>query len=234
MPAFRLVLPVVAAMGLAIGAVGLSIGSARANDTGGIFDFLFHQQQQNDALPQTPQQAAPEPRRPAGPPALPTQRAYCVRTCDGYYFAVGFTRNITEVGQDQAMCAASCGSIPMRLYSAPVTTSGNGSDDVAINRAVDATGAPYTALPTANAFRNTDVPACTCQGTANGLPQIPLTVDPTLRNGDIVVMPDGLKVFRGSGPAPHDEKDFVGVTDAHALPNVVRQQMLSLQNRIAQ
>jgi hypothetical protein len=66
------------------------------------------------------------------------------------------------------------------------------------------------------------------------LPQIPISIDPTLRNGDIVVMADGLKVFRGASVGPHADEDFVNVASAKSLPSVVREQMLSLQNRISE
>jgi hypothetical protein len=132
------------------------------------------------------------------------------------------------------MCESSCTGGQMALYTATVQNSGsNGNTKPAIETAVDKDGNVYTALPSAYAFRNGDNPACTCQATPRGLPQIPISLDPTLRNGDIVVMPDGLKVFRGDTATPHTDSDFTSVASSKSLPGVVRQEVLSLQQRIA-
>lgn len=220
-----------------LGTIGLMAVATPAS--AGLFDFIFGGGGGGDNRPHyaPPPSAGPAPMtpRPSQPTvqSLPTQRAYCVRTCDGYYFAVGFVRNRAQEADDEQMCSSSCGNREMRLYTAPIQREGR-DNSMAIDRAVDINGEAYTDLPNANAFRTTENASCTCQATANGLPQIPISVDPTLRNGDIVVTADGLKVYRGSGALPHSDQDFVGVADAKSLPDVVRQQMLSLQNRIAQ
>ena len=61
-----------------------------------------------------------------------------------------------------------------------------------------------------------------------------MSIDPTLRNGDIIVTQDGLKVFRGAPTAPHVPDDFESVASAKSLPSVVRDEMLSLQGRISE
>jgi len=213
---------------------------ALAKDTSGAFDFIIQEQQKaQPAQPVRPADTGPVVPRdvgPSGPAAVsvPQSRTYCVRTCDGYYFAVGFARNQAQVGDQRAMCAASCGEAPMKLYTATLDNAGsNGSSSPAIEHAIDDSGSLYTALPTAYAFRTAENPACSCKSTANGLPQIPISIDPTLRPGDIVVMADGLKVFRGNAVGPHKDTDFISVASSKALPTIIRQQMLSLQERIA-
>ena len=234
--AFSRSLPALCVLALTVGLAG----AALAKDTSGAFDFLLQEQQKSQgAVPARPADTAPVVPRdvgPSGPPvvSVPQSRTYCVRTCDGYYFAVGFARNQGQVGDQRAMCAASCGDAPMKLYTAVLDSAGsNGSMSPAIERAVDDAGSLYTALPTAYAFRNADNATCSCKSTASGLPQIPISIDPTLRPGDIVVMPDGLKVFRGAVGGPHKDADFVSVASSKALPAIIRQQMLSLQERIA-
>lgn len=201
-------------------------------------EFILQEQKKVDRERSAPQAA--EPSGPIGPAftPVPMQRTYCVRTCDGYYFAIGFVRRDTDLEQHGAMCAAACTGAEMKLFSTPVGAhtpeEAAGAAGPAINNATDATGQLYTALPTAFRFRDGAVAGCTCQGVANGLPHVPLTADPTLRPGDIVVMSDGLKVFRGQAAAQHQITDFEDVADSRALSGVVRQQLLSLENRIAQ
>jgi hypothetical protein len=223
------------AASLAVGFLlaGVAAGSAQA----GLFDFLFgpRQRPQPVAPPVQQQQQQQRPRSaPAPAVSVSRVRGYCVRTCDGYYFATGFIRNERDQDMQSTMCESSCTGGQMVLYTATVNNSdSNGNTKPAIESAVDVGGALYTALPTAYAFRNGENPSCSCQSTARGLPQIPISVDPTLRNGDIVVMPDGLKIFRGANSVPHEDSDFSSVASSKALAGVVRQQVLSLEQRIA-
>jgi len=213
---------------------GIATGSAEA----GFLDFLFGPPRQPQVVP-APVQPRQQPlqSRPSAPaPVVNTarQRGYCVRTCDGYYFATGFIRSPRDQDMQASMCESSCTGAQMTLYTATVQNSGsNGNTKPAIETAVDKDGNVYTALPSAYAFRNGDNPACTCQATPRGLPQIPISLDPTLRDGDIVVMPDGLKVFHGDKATPHPDTDFTSVASSKSLPGVVRQEVLSLEQRIA-
>jgi Protein of unknown function (DUF2865) len=227
MTAIRLAATVVA--GLMLASVGA--GSAQA----GLFDFLFnHPREAPPPVYVEPQQDTRPVQRSAPVVSKPRARGYCVRTCDGYYFSTGFIRSQADQDMQASMCDSSCTGGQMELYTAAVGNDGsNGNTKPAIETAQDQQGAVYTALPTAYAFRNGDNPACTCQGTARGLPQIQISLDPTLRNGDIVVLPDGLKVFRGANTTPHQDTDFTSVASSKAIPSVVRQEVLSLQQRIA-
>jgi hypothetical protein len=221
-----------------LASVVVAASGAFAADESGMRQFSIEEGLRRQGIePSRPggNSAGPSMSRPAGSASIGQQRTYCVRTCDGYYFAIGFARNKGELAAHESMCAASCGTSPMKLYSSPVQgdRTNDGKTGPAIERAVDMTGQLYTAMPTAYAFKTADTAACACQTTANGLPQIPISIDPTLRNGDIVVAQDGLKVFRGGPDAPHVPEDFVSVASAKSLPTVVRQQMLSLQSRIA-
>jgi hypothetical protein len=227
MTAIRLAATVFAGVILA----GVAASSAEA----GLLDFLFgHPRQEAPPVNVAPQQNMRPAPRAAPVVSTPRARGYCVRTCDGYYFSTGFIRSQGDQDMQTSMCESSCTGGQMALYTATVHNDGsNGNTKPAIESAVDAQGALYTAMPTAYAFRNGDNPACTCQGTARGLPQIQISLDPTLRNGDIVVMPDGLKVFHGANATPHADSDFTSVASSKAIPSVVRQEVLSLDQRIA-
>ena len=239
MPAFRSTAILVAALA----APWLCApGPATAADDSGMRQFQMEDALRRQGIDPNPRQQS-APRAPAqanaggsASPSIGQRRTYCVRTCDGYYFAIGFARNKGQLAEHQAMCASSCGDAAMKLYSAPINgdTTNTGRLEPAIERAADDSGALYTALTTAYAFKTSENSTCACKSTASGLPQIPMSIDPTLRNGDIIVTQDGLKVFRGTTAAPHAADDFVGVASAKALPSVVRDEMLSLQGRIAE
>lgn len=216
-----------------IALAGAGLAPALAEDSESPLDFILNQQKKLErnrvvepAIIETPQFAS-----------VPTQRTYCVRTCDGYYFAIGFVKNERDLAQHAAMCTSACTGATTVLYTTPLVArdeaANAGAAPPAIEEALDGTGQLYTALPTAYGFRKGFSSACTCQGVANGLPRIPLEADPTLRDGDVVVMADGLKVFKGQRDGLHNPEDFVPVSDGMSLSRIVREQILSLENRIA-
>jgi hypothetical protein len=126
-------------------------------------------------------------------------QAWCVRTCDGRHFPV--------VGDDAQSRAASCNS----LCPASQTEIVYGSD---IDRAVTATGKPYSELPNAFKYRNEVVAGCTCTGKDQaGLAPVSIEKDPTLRKGDIVAGANGLMV---ASPASgkHAELNFTPISPA--------------------
>lgn len=222
----------------------LLAGNASAQNDSPVLEMLRKQQKIDEVRRAAPVVAAPSgdtpaarlPTRVAAPASVPQRRTYCVRTCDGYYFSIGFVSNVADLSSHETMCAASCGTEEMKLFAADVVLKNKSVSGAApaIESAVDAGGALYTALPNAFAFRTGDRKACACQATTSGLPQIPLEIDATLRTGDIVVMPDGLKVFRGNKAGPHQMTDFISVAGAKSLSAAVRQQMLTLQTRISE
>jgi len=94
-----------------------------------------------------------------------------------------------------------CPGATVRLYSAR-----NG----AIETARSETGQVYGATATAFRYRERLEPGCSCQAsTTQGLARLALAQDYTLREGDVVVMAAGVRVFRGAGRFPHQPRDFV-------------------------
>lgn len=130
-----------------------------------------------------------------------SSRAFCVRSCDGYYFPVGpVTAGAGRAAQAEA-CSAMCPGASVRLYSAR-----NG----AIETARSETGQIYGATATAFRYRERLVPGCSCQASVTqGLARLSFAQDFTLRTGDVVVTEAGVRVFRGSGRFPHQPRDFV-------------------------
>jgi hypothetical protein len=82
-------------------------------------------------------------------------RSLCVRTCDGFYFPVGYGVGQSGLQQDQKVCESRCGEIG-ELYFYPVN---GGSIDTAVNFA----GRSYKSLPNAFRYRKTLVHGCACK-----------------------------------------------------------------------
>jgi hypothetical protein len=155
---------------------------------------------------------------PAGRAGHGGERHYCVRTCDGFYFPVS-ARGSTSRAE---MCRALCPAAPTEVYRM-----GGGADS--IEDAVSERGKPYASLPAALAYRKSLKPDCTCRGGGAVALSVPITQDPTLARGDIVVTQKGVHVFAG-GNAPHRDGDFVYYRNYRGLSREVVT-MLSLIDR---
>lgn len=135
-------------------------------------------------------------------------RAYCVRTCDGFYVPLDSALGTTEA---RRACESLCPGTQTAIY--------RGGDDGpdGIGEATTDGGRRYSALATAFAYRSASAPACGCGARpAGGLAQ--LRRDPTLVRGDIVVTEAGVHVFTGRGRPPHDVRDFTPYRQARRLP----------------
>lgn len=150
--------------------------------------------------------------------------AYCVRTCDGRFFPLsGRVSGPADAGA-QAQCNAFCPAADVMVYASPDLAKG-------IEAAVDAQGAPYSALPNAFVFRQRLVEGCTCTpgGGPAGLARVEIKADVSLRRGDVVVTAAGARVFAGSrkGP-PFRDADFAAPAALPDLPQDVRQRLEDL------
>ncbi len=149
-------------------------------------------------------------------------RAYCVRTCDGFFFPAGPAMSGEGRAAQQTSCNSMCPGAEVALY----TVARQGS----IEDAVGPRGQSYTALRTAFRFRQTVDRACTCQGVAtNGLARLPITHDFTLRAGDVVVTEQGVRVFRGAARFPYRNQDFVEARAYGRLPADIQRRVAEIQ-----
>ena len=90
-------------------------------------------------------------------------RTLCVRSCDGFFFPVSSAANASDFARDERTCQMMCPGTRTELYFH--ATRGQESEDMVSAR----TQEPYTAMPTAFAYRNTSAPmskACGCNMTA--------------------------------------------------------------------
>lgn len=202
-------------------ALTASPGEGRAEN---IFDFLFGADPpQRQAPMEAPRLRAPRVKRPPVDASLRTLRpgefdgasiggsGFCVRGCDGYYFPVP---RAPRAARQQA-CEYACPSAAVEFYG--------GSD---IENARNAKGEKYSRLPMAFSFRDKRAEQCTCNRpeTSQAFFVRISRTDPTLREGDVIMQPDGALVYQGA--------DFVPV-ERSSLPSWERQRLRALLDQAA-
>jgi hypothetical protein len=182
----------------------------------GLFDFLFggaQKQQQQKAPPQANffadpfglnQQpaAAPQPRVAGSGPA------FCVRSCDGRYFPLTARGGATPAQMCQAFCPAS---------ATKVFFGGN------IDGASSGTGERYADSENAFGFRKALRADCTCNGRdPAGLAPVDLTLDTSLRPGDVIATSSGLVAYSGVKVGADQTAEFTPVASYPGLTVDVR------------
>ncbi|HET6839350.1 MAG TPA: DUF2865 domain-containing protein [Bradyrhizobium sp.] len=178
-----------------------------------LFDFFFGGIQRHQASPQANffadpfglnQQSASPPPRPVASGAGP---AFCVRSCDGRYFPL--TRgNATPVQMCQAFCPAS----PTKVFFGST-----------IDNAISANGERYAESENAFAYRKALRADCTCNGRdAAGLAPVDLTLDTSLRAGDVIATTDGLVAYSGIKIGTGQTAEFTPVASYPGLTADVR------------
>ncbi|XSC44593.1 DUF2865 domain-containing protein [Bradyrhizobium sp. RDT10] len=202
----------VAAVALA-GALTLTPGSVSAE---GLFDFLFggvQKQQTRQAPAQANFFADPfginQPAHPAPAPRVAgSGPAFCVRSCDGKYFPLTMRSNASPVQTCQAFCPASVTKV---FYGSNIdgATAGNGER--------------YADSENAYAYRKALRADCTCNGRSpSGLAPVDLTLDTSLRSGDVVATTDGLVAYTGVRLGADQTAEFTPVASYPGLTADVR------------
>jgi hypothetical protein len=208
----RRMMPVAAA--LLAGVVALSPREASAE---GLFDLFFggiqKQHQQHQAPPQANFFADPfgqQNQTPAPPPrpvASGGGPAFCVRSCDGKYFPL--TRGNASPVQ---MCQAFCPASPTKVFY--------GSN---IDSATTMTGERYADSENAFVYRKVLHADCTCNGRdATGLAPVDLTLDTSLRAGDVIATTGGLVAYSGIKIGNNQSPEFTPVASYPGLTAEVR------------
>jgi hypothetical protein len=197
----------------AVLAVAVAV-TPRAASAEGLFDFLFSgapKQQQRQAAPLANFFADPFGLNP--PPAPPRQvasgsgPAFCVRSCDGKYFPL-MRGSASPVQMCQAFCPAS------------VTKVFFGST---IDGASSSTGERYADSENAFAYRKALRADCTCNGRdPAGLAPVDLTLDSSLRSGDVIATTSGLVAYTGVKLGANQTAEFTPVASYPGLTADVR------------
>ena len=171
----------------------------------GLLDFFFgggqKQQQQTSPFNNNPQ--SPPPR----PVVVTAGPAFCVRSCDGKYFPL-----MRGTASPAKMCQAFCPASPTKVFF--------GSS---IDRAYAATGERYADSENAFAYRKALRADCTCNGRSpSGLAPVDLTLDTSLRSGDVVATTDGLVAYTGVRLGADQTAEFTPVASYPGLTADVR------------
>jgi hypothetical protein len=189
----------------------------RAASAEGLFDFLFggaqKQQQRQTPSPANffadpfglnQQPAPPPPRQVASSGSGP---AFCVRSCDGRYFPLA--RGNASPAQ---MCQAFCPASPTRVFFGST-----------IDGASSSNGERYADSDNAFAFRKALRADCTCNGRdPAGLAPVDLTLDTSLRPGDVIATTTGLVAYSGVKVGVNQTAEFTPVASYPGLTADVR------------
>ncbi len=181
----------------------------------GLFDFLFGGiQKQHQSSPQTnffndPFGLNQQPAAPASRPVASSGSgpAFCVRSCDGRYFPLS-RANASPAQMCQAFCPASSTKV---FY---------GSN---IESASTSNGERYADSENAFAYRKALRADCTCNGRDSaGLAPVDLTLDTSLRAGDVIATTDGLVAYSGIRVGNNQTAEFTPVASYPGLTADVR------------
>ena len=142
-------------------------------------------------------------------------RAVCVRLCDGFFFPSAVTS-----GGDEA-CASQCPDAPTAIYY----QRSDGIDD-----AVSARGELYSALPVANRNQAAFDETCSCHKSLTRSYVADLLRDRTLRNGDLLMTPNGFTVFRSGKSSAVSQSDFVTLSKASDVPKSARAELTAMEH----
>jgi hypothetical protein len=88
----------------------------------------------------------------------------CVRTCDGYFFPMSNAASVGDFERDQKNCESSCPGTEMQVFYS------RGMDDDSAAMTSSVTGKPYSELPTAYLYKQSNMsrpPACGCNAAQN-------------------------------------------------------------------
>jgi hypothetical protein len=189
----------------------------------GFFDFLFggapqKQQPRKGAAPpeanffadpfglNTPAAPPPQPQRSAGG----SGPAFCVRTCDGKYFPLA--RSAASPAQ---MCQSFCPATTTKVFL------GSNIDSASTNA-----GERYADMENAYAYRKALRADCTCNGRdPAGLAPVDLSLDTSLRPGDVIATSNGLVAYSGVRTANGQTAEFTPVASYPGLTSEVRSRL---------
>lgn len=141
-------------------------------------------------------------------------RFTCLRTCDGYTFPLPESANDLSGPRKEATCRSLCPNAETKLQSVKSVEKTESFRDVLL------------------ASRTPSGPGCFCQGIASDQERTQaLLTDRTLRKGDSVMTPQGLRVFRGADHFPFKPRDFAALSASRGLGSETRSLLAAIERR---
>jgi hypothetical protein len=198
-------------------AIVLSATTAVPPAAAGFFDFLFgtpdhaaEQKATSAASQSNPSEVSQAPLPPIGG-GYARSTGHCVRMCDGMHFPVHGRGEMSPTAMCQAFCPAS------------VTKVFFGNQ---IDRAISMDGERYSEIDSAYAYRKKLSSDCTCNGREPaGLAPVDISLDTTLRPGDVVATTSGLVAFSGPRSNGGQPGEFTPVASYAGLTAAIRAQL---------
>jgi len=161
---------------------------------------------------------APKPLDLLPPAVMHGGTSFCVRLCDGRFFPLS-SAVAPSGGAGSHMCAALCPAAATAVFYG-----------AAIDDAVADSGRRYGDLTNAFVFRTRIVAGCTCTGRDGfGLARIDPARDPSLRAGDVVAGPDGLKIVGDVRAGDRRPPVFTPVAGATGLSTEFRRRLATMR-----
>jgi Protein of unknown function (DUF2865) len=191
----------------------IMVPGPRAASAEGLFDLFFggFQKLRHSAPAQASFFADPFGQNQSSAPPRPTSpgsgTAFCVRSCDGKYFPLA--RGNASSAQ---MCQVFCPASPTKVFFGST-----------IDGAMTVAGERYADSENAFAYRKALRADCTCNGRdAAGLAPVDLTLDTSLRAGDVIATTDGLVAYSGIRVGNDQTAEFTPVASYPGLSADVR------------
>ena len=153
------------------------------------------------------QQRPPAPRPSASAGGASSGPAFCVRSCDGKYFPLMVRGGMSAAQMCQAFCPATATKV---YFGGNIDTASTGSER-------------YADSANAFAYRKALKPDCTCNGRdPAGLAPVDLSLDGSLRAGDVVATASGLVAYSGARLGLNQTPDFTPVASFPGLTSDIR------------
>lgn len=156
--------------------------------------------------------------------ASASRTAVCVRACDGFYFRIAAKASEAAA---QETCERLCPGSETKAFLLPggATTV---NDAVAVGG-----GETYVQFVARLNPDSAKAKSCACPQTAENLTSTSAFMsDLTLRPGDTVVTPEGVKVLRRGSRYPFKRSDFLSLTETRALPRATRGALFAIDRAL--
>lgn len=163
----------------------------------------------------------------ANAPTTRGQRAICVRSCDGYVFPVATLSRSVGAGAQEESCAKLCPGAQTTLFVMP---DGAGKIDQAV---AARSGDTYAQLVARIDPTEAKSKSCGCQSVAGDRAGMSTFLsDSTLRPGDTVVTPLGIRIVRHGSRYPFKSSDFLSLAETRNLPHASRGALAAIERAI--